>query len=421
MSEVLGRVLVARQPIVSMTGQVVGYELLHRPLPAGGVSSPTFDGTAATAQVIVNGLLTLGREALTGGLDAWINIPAELFRSGELVALPPEGLVLEVLEDTEVDDDILTAIRTLRAAGFRVALDDVVPGDRRLALVDEVDVVKVDLLGCPLFDALELIRSLPSTCTVLAEKVEDGATVRRAIAAGATLLQGYHVSRPQVMGATRPLALPSAHLRLLQSMNVEEVDLRAVAAAIRDDVVLSDRFLRVLRAGAGWRPVTSIHDGLLLLGERAVRRWVSLLVLAATVDDGATAVVARAGGRARFCEHLADTSGTASGFDAFLLGMFSVLGDDGRVAPAVLAELPLDDAVHAALTTGLGPLRPLVELALQAEAADWDALLRDGTELGFSEEQLAAANLEGLRFGASLSAAEPAATVGGRTSALAGS
>ncbi|MFA9430921.1 EAL and HDOD domain-containing protein [Egicoccus sp. AB-alg2] len=400
MSNLLGQVLVARQQIVDARFRAVGYELLHRPVPDVASGAPPLDGRAATARVIVNGLLALGRGALTGGLEAWINIPPSMFLAGDLHALPSDGVTLEVLEESADDPAFRQALTQHREAGFRLALDDLVPDDPRLGLVDLVDVAKVDLLAAPLDDALALVAQLSPRCTVLAEKVEDAEVARRALAAGATLLQGFHVTRPEVLGAVRPLGLPAAHLRLLRALADEEVDLGRVADLVRSDVMLADRFLRLVRREVGWRPLSGVQDGLLFLGQRAVRRWVSLLVLAATVQDDTADLVARAAGRARFCECLAETAGTPAAFDAFVLGLFSVLGPDGRVAPTVIAELPLEPAVQTALVTGEGPLRPLLDLAMTAEQAAWDPLLLAGAAHGFSGEQLARASLEGLRFDA---------------------
>ena len=399
MTNLLGQVLVARQLIVDAQFRAVGYELLHRPMP--GVGGPALgDGQAATARVIVNGLLGLGNGSLTGGLEAWVNIPEAMFLAGDLLALRSDRLTLEILEEAGDDPRLRSALVEHLEAGFRLALDDVVPDDPRLGLVDLVDVVKVDLLGAPLDDGLALIAELAPRCTVLAEKVEDEHVARRAIGAGATLLQGFHVTRPEELGGLRPLGLPIAHLRLLRALADEDVDLRRVEALVRSDVMLTDRFLRLSRRSAGFHQLTGIHDGLVYLGQRAVRRWVSLLVLAATVHHGTTDLVARASGRARFCEYLAEQSGAHPAFDAFLLGLFSVLGPDGRVAPAVIEELPLETDVRDALIGGTGPMRPLLELAITAEQAAWEPLLHAGAAQGFSAELLARASIEGLRFDA---------------------
>jgi c-di-GMP-related signal transduction protein len=49
--------------------------------------------------------------------------------TGELI-LPsgPENVVLEVLETITVDDEVVAGVAALVAAGYRIAIDDFVPG-----------------------------------------------------------------------------------------------------------------------------------------------------------------------------------------------------------------------------------------------------------------------------------------------------
>lgn len=128
--------------------------------------------------------------------------------------MPASSLVVEVTEGVPVapGDPALGAMAALRAAGCRIALDDVGSGYASLTYLARlpVDVVKVDrslvvALGDPrsarVLEALvRLSRSLG--LVVLAEGVEHEAQVRALLRAGATLGQGWLWSR----------ALPVDHL-----------------------------------------------------------------------------------------------------------------------------------------------------------------------------------------------------------------
>lgn len=404
MQQLMGEVLVARQPIVDVNLEVVGYELLYR--DEGGFA-PLGDGPGvrATATVLVDGLLALGREVVSDGEDVYLNAPASLLLAGTLLGVPPEGVVLELFEDIEDSLEVRAAIIEHRAAGFRIALDDVVPDDPRMGLVELVDLVKVDMVLSGA-GGLRLIRELVHCgIPVLAEKVEEPAMFDRVVGAGATLIQGYFFTRPRAIRALRPLGLAPTHLALLREVALDEVDLDAIEQLIRSDLTLSDRFLRLVQVSGGWHEVDSIKQGLVRLGQRRVHRWVSLLVMASITTNAPAELLTTASVRARYCEELQVRRGVGGSLEAFALGMFSVLGPDGTVPAQVLADVPLTDDARSALLGEGGPLRDLIEVSLAAERADWEALVAGGRRLGLDPRELAAAHIEALRWSTLMRAA----------------
>lgn len=399
----LGEVLVARQPIVDAHLEVVGYELLYRD-ELGVAPDIGGDGVRATARIIVDGLLGLGGTVVGPGEDAYINVPSELLLSDALIDLPPTGLVLELVEDARDTPELRATIQRHRAAGFRVALDDLVPGDPRRSLADAVDFVKVDVLASG-SEALPMIRELTRAgCAVVAEKVEDPMQFDQVIAAGASLVQGFFFTRPRAVRSMRPTALRAGHLQLLDAIAHDEVDFDLVEGLIRSDMTLTDRFLRLVDIAAGWRQVESVRHGLVMLGQRAVHRWVTLLVMSAATEDAPSELLTVATVRARYCEVLAELQGSQHRLEAFSVGMFSVLGDGGILGHELLASLPLTPDAHDALKGTPGPLRDLIELQLAAEMADWDKLVALGRKMGLEPRQLAAAHVDALGWASALKA-----------------
>jgi c-di-GMP phosphodiesterase len=401
---VLGEVLVARQPLVDANLEVVGYELLYRD-EHGRAPDAAGDGIRATARVIIDGLLGLGGTVVGPGEDAYVNVPIELLLSDTLIDLPPTGLVLELVDDAEDTTEVRETIQRHREAGFRFALDDLVPGDPRRSLLDAVDLVKVDVQASGA-EALGLIRELAQGGRhVVAEKVEDPAEFDRVITAGARLVQGFFFTRPRAVRSMRPTALRAGHLELLDAIARAEVDFNQVEQLIRSDMTLTDRFLRLVDVAAGWREVESVRHGLVMLGQRAVHRWVTLLVMSAATEDAPSELLTVASVRARYCEVLAELQGAENRLEAFSVGMFSVLGDGGILDDELLASLPLRGEAREALKGAPGPLRDLIELQLAAEAADWDQLVAIGRRLGIEPRQLAAAHVDALTWASALKAA----------------
>lgn len=404
--DLLGEVLIARQPILDRTLTVVAYELLHRDLSDRAPSDPAAEARA-TASVLIDGVLGWREHLVADDEDAHINVPVHAFEAGTLLDLPPTGLVLEV---PGLDGEVAPtrqALRQHREAGFRVLLDNMVPGDPRLQLIDDVDLVKVDLVASGTHPALNLIRELKAEGVgIVAGRVESPALFDRTVAAGASLVQGFFFTRPRTVRTVRPVGLSPTHIGLLHACAAEPFDLDEVENLIRQDVTLADRFLRLVsRPGLRWREVRSIRDGLLLLGDRAVRRWVRLLVLSAAVRDGHPEMATLAAVRARYCEALLEAIGAPRQLEAFSLGMFSALGHDGVLAPDVLAELPVSPDVAAALGGASGEMRSLLDIALAAERADWAAVVAGGTALGLSPAELARIQVDALAWARQLGTA----------------
>jgi EAL and modified HD-GYP domain-containing signal transduction protein len=115
---------VARQPIFDATDGVIGYELLHRAGPTNRYTGP--DAVTATSLVLSENLLSDDNwHLLTAGRPAWVNFPASLLLDGTATLIPPERMVVELLEEVAGDDEVVAACKDLTARGYVLAADDV--------------------------------------------------------------------------------------------------------------------------------------------------------------------------------------------------------------------------------------------------------------------------------------------------------
>lgn len=393
--------LLARQPILDLEGTTTGYELLYRS-PAGSAS---VTGDAATASVLVDGILGHGLAQLTGGLPAWVNVPEPLLLDGTLDAFVGKLLVIEILEDTPDTPDVRAAIRDLRARGSRVALDDVVADDPRLGLVGQVDVVKIDLLATTPAQRRSLVAlARRHGTTVLFEKVETAEMAAEAADAGADLIQGYFFAHPLTQSRRDVPLQHTNRLRLLQLLYQPDIDLAEVEEVVRQDVYLAGRFLAFVNSASfGWRRhIDSIHHALVLVGTESLRRWLGLVTLAASSSGRPSELLVVAATRARFCENLAPATGMGQRrLDLFCLGMFSMLGAIlDAPAAETLAPMSLADDVRAALLDQPSPLTPLLEVAQAMEAVDWPRAQACMVHLGLDAATVGDAYQDALQWSA---------------------
>src|SRR5215475_7485489 len=215
-------VCVARQPILDLAGRVYGYELLYR--SSSDATSCTADGDIAGARVLSDAVFALGLDVLTNGRLAFINMTRSLIVNGAGTLLPPTSMVIEIREDVEVDEDVISACRSLHGRGFALALDDFAPDSPAEALIPYSSFVKVDVLAIPPAERKKLAQRLvPRGIRMIAEKVENADVVEEARGHGYRLFQGYYFCRPKTFAAS---AMPGRHLGylgLLGALNREHL------------------------------------------------------------------------------------------------------------------------------------------------------------------------------------------------------
>jgi c-di-GMP-related signal transduction protein len=365
---------VARQPIVDKDQKVFGYELLFRNGMENAFSGG--DGDEASRKTLDRSLL-MGLDVLCDGRRAFVNCTKDTLIKGLVTLLPSTMTVVEVLETVPADPDVMGACRNLKEAGYMIALDDYVTGDKREALVELADIIKVDLQLTTEEQRAELIRRHgPWRSRMLAEKVETQAEFATARDQGFVYFQGYFFRRPEIL-ATRDMPASRLHyLRMLQEVSRPEVDIAGLERLIKPEASICYRLLRYLNSSMfGLRSeIHSVRHALSLLGEREARRWVRLVAAVAAGQDKTSDLVLSALVRGRFGELLAPRVPHGDS-DLFLLGLLSLIDSMLEMSMAdVLEKIPLDKETKAVLLGQPSMLRPVYQLMLAHESGEWDAV-----------------------------------------------
>ncbi len=363
---------VARQPIMDLRGKVNAYELLFR----NGPNAAFFgDGERASRTMIDNTVL-FGLAQLTSGLPAFINCTGNILTSDLINILPSSTTVLEVLETVEPSDAVVNACHDLKAAGYKLALDDFVwiPGIERL--VELADYIKVDFLISGEPQRRELLHRLRGTTVVLlAEKVETQEEYLRARDEGFTLMQGYYFCRPELMENREVPANRLSQFEILRLLQDEIADPNQLAEQVRQDVSLTYRLLRLANSPvwAYQQEIRSVRDAMIVVGEVTFRR-LAAVAIASELNAGQPPELLRmAFVRARFCE-LAAKSCDLNQTEQFLVGMLSLLPAMLHVPMKDLSPLlPLRDEIRQALEGKQVPERAPLSWLEGHEQGDWAA------------------------------------------------
>ena len=192
------------------------------------------------------------------------------------------------------------------------------------------------------------------------------------------------------------------HLRLIQAVSRPELDVDELEQVISEDVSLTHCFIRFLGSAAfGWSgPFTSVRHGLALLGAEHTRRWVGLMSLREIAKDKPQKLLIQAAIRAKVCENLAASVALAGREpDLFFVGSLSLVDTMlDRPMDELLTELPLGPDLEAALLGKPNALRPVLDLVIAYERADWEMCEALAKPLNLADETLAGAYRDGVTW-----------------------
>ncbi|MBK9169802.1 MAG: EAL domain-containing protein [Bryobacterales bacterium] len=242
-------VLLARQPIFDASLNVFAYELLHRS-PHSAVFAEE-DGDKASLEVLANTLLTVGPASVLNGRLAFVNFTRELLLRGFADLMPPEALVVEILENVEADDAVVAACRALRRRRYKLALDDVVLSGPPPALAPLASFLKVDFYFTTDAERRQIVKRYKRPgLRLLAEKVETQEEFESAKRQGFTYFQGYFFARPVMISAQAIPSLKAASLRILSEVHAPDVNFWRLEKLLKRDVALCYRLLRYVNSAA---------------------------------------------------------------------------------------------------------------------------------------------------------------------------
>jgi EAL and modified HD-GYP domain-containing signal transduction protein len=307
---------------------------------------------------------------------AFVNVgPQSLHDARLLGLLEPRRTVLELSRAVVASLGNLEQVRTLRAAGFGVALMAELPFEEVAPWLTCVSHIKVDIQRVAPDALSEFAIGLSAPGRVLiAEKVETEEQARLCLDLGFDGLQGWYVGRPEVMGRIKPGVSYAVIGRALVQLEAG-CDLAEVEQTLREDLALCWRLLRYTVACNHGLMVTveSLSDAMHVIGAPRLIRWLELVLN--TVEEATTGVrsVARVAclrGRTMAELGIEYFSGTERD-NLFLVGMFSLL-PTLLMEPmdSVIASLALPDAVIDALTQRSGSYGPFLDLAEALELDD---------------------------------------------------
>jgi EAL and modified HD-GYP domain-containing signal transduction protein len=194
------------------------------------------------------------------------------------------------------------------------------------------------------------------------------------------------------------------HARIIDLLNLvrNNAEVTEIELALKKDVTLAFKLLRYINsAGFGMASeVNSFRHAVTIMGYDKLNRWLSLLLVNASQDHSAPALMQTAVIRGRFMEQMGSHILPKSQLDnIFIAGAFSILDILlGTRMDIIFEKLQLPGGITDALLSQKGEIAPLLELAKTVETGTVDALQNQLVALGLTAQQCNSAQIEALAF-----------------------
>lgn len=341
-------------------------------------------------------------ETLSGLADVWPTTHPVFVSLYRLVPTPdllgwraPANAMVEIPTQAIAHPLTLELIPKLQAAGISLNLtwyqpDTIIPPDVPWRFV--------------ILDAKRQPIPIAPPGLALAWGLPDVPAFRNAIVGGYDGASGWFF----LHGVKTDGKLAPSHAQIVRLLNLvrKNAEVKEIENVLKQDVALSYKLLRYINsAGFGLMcEIQSFRHAVSILGYDKLHKWLSVLLISASRDPSAPALMQTAIARGRFMEQVGAAFFEKSELDnLFITGAFSMLHLLlGASLQSALDEMNLPAPICDALLGGDGVYAPFLKLARALESFDDKNLASLADDLHITPEHINRAHLEALSFADSL-------------------
>ncbi len=368
--------LIAKQPILSLDEEIIGYELLFRTSLHTNASS-IVNNKVATSKVLSDAIQNFGIRKLLGESKAFINVDRSFLLDKVIETIPKEHFVLEILEDVTMDKALVSRIEELYNKGYQIAIDDMDLSEEMCSnfspILPYTSIVKIDVQVAGSLERLQkkVGQLAEYEVSLLAEKVETQEVFEECKALGFSYFQGYFFSKPQIIEGAKLDPRKSVVLDIIGMLQNNE-EITKIVGAFNKNPDLTINLLKYMNASATGikMEISSIQQAITLLGRSMLSHWVTLFLYSdlVTTDKNMSALMETVQLRAELMSNLSKRFKKDDGKSAqkaYLVGLLSLIDTVFKVPmQEILEESLLDMEIKTALLEKKGYLGQLLKLAI---------------------------------------------------------
>jgi len=403
-------IFLGRQPILDDRQNLVAYELLFR--SSASINMANMQGIhKASEDVIINALCDFGDQDVLGKHKGFINVEPGFLMTDTIELLPKDRVVIEILETTRVDKEIIDRCRELKKIGFSLALDDFTPELRSRQnydpLLEIVDIVKIDIMDTPSPELSDFVRyAFQFVDTLLAEKVESQEQFKRCQDLGFTLFQGYYFAKPVILSRRRIDVSNMTLMKLLEQV-LSDAEPKDIENTFKQSPQLAYNMLRLVNS-VGMEmhsEIRTLRHAIVVLGREQLKRWVELLLFThGSAAPSQNPLLHMAATRGRLMELLRkapsfkDNDNDSAGL-SFMIGILSLLDTLLNMPMSEIVEqLNLNSEMNEALLHRRGIFGDLLTLVEGLEQEDFSTIEELSVRLSLPPSHIFDSQLEAIKW-----------------------
>ena len=201
--------------------------------------------TDLSARIMIDNWLLFGLDELNEGRPVFLSCTRDTLMSGLLSLLPPRSAVFEISESIEPDTEVLSMCRSLKLAGYRLALADFGSAENIYDFLPLADFIKVDFRHSGRRERASMLRRLRLTpAALIAESVQCEEELQQAREQGFGLFQGYYFGERISFVKKRDRLDPIHCTRILEALQEAGPAVDELAESINLESGIQARLIR---------------------------------------------------------------------------------------------------------------------------------------------------------------------------------
>ncbi len=387
----MDRCVVRRAIKETLTGKVIGYELLFQ-----GSGDNLYDQTETSAADIISNFLMSNSNKFVSDKRMFITFtPSLLFRNTPKM-FQPDKVVIQIDDNLVVNPLAKPIIKKYRNAGYQFAVSDFQFSLRYLDMLDDVSYIRLNMHRKELFEdekerntvknIIAMAKGINKQC--IATNIDSKEIYQYAVGLGVDYLEGNYIARTLVTKVDKVSYMKGNFFQLLVEVSKPEPDVAEIEQIVSRDAGLTFTLLKLVNSAyfALRRRTSSIRQALVTLGIGQLRQWVYMLSFRQDMGNPASEELLKISFlRAKFASELVNyvKKCPITNSEAYMMGMFSTMEYmvDAPIEE-ILEKIPLNSDAKEALISGNGIVGNIFKLVLAYERADWKASKSLAEELG---------------------------------------
>lgn len=383
---------IGRQPILDKNNSIYAYELLFRDSTQNAANFK--DARYAISRTILNAIDKFGIDTILNNAKGFINVNEEFLMGDFIEILDKKRFVFEILETSNVDNNLISRVLELKKRGYHFALDDFIFTEGYIKtfkpFFEIVDIIKVDIRGSTKYDLIKKTRNLKTlNAKLLAEKVEtyDEFVFTRDL--GYELFQGYYFEKPTIMLKQGHSSNRAIIFKIINAIN-NNARTSEIANFFELEPNLTISLLKFINSAAFYfrTTINSITHAINLIGLIKLQNWLLLMSYAEGESPSSSPLFHAAIIRGKILEYLLEKISNDQKITdkGFLVGVLS-LSDAIYKTPLqdILKDLNVDDDIKTAILEKEGLMGKLLQLTEYDEKNKYEKFLGLSIELKIDE------------------------------------